>query len=268
MRILHLPVGDPLAALDALSPLGPVDAELDAIGLRVLLAESPTLEAEVRAALGLVDPAPLRWSAPVWRDAASVAWIVPRPRRVGPVWVAPPGDGAPPPGTVWLADGEAFGTGAHPTTALCAEALAEVMEAAGPAPSVLDVGTGSGVLALVALQLGARRVVGVDTDAAALAEAAHNVALNGETARVELVVGGPEDRGRFPVVVANILAAPLQVLAAAIADTVAHDGELVLGGIPVGVEAEVVRAYVRRGMRPGPVTTRGGWSCLRLRAGW
>jgi len=70
------------------------------------------------------------------------------------------------------------------------------------------------------------------------------------------------------VVVANILAAPLQALAPALADAVAHHGELVLSGIPVGLEVEVSRPYIRRGMHPGPVTTRGGWSCLRLRAGW
>lgn len=273
MRILHLPraAGAPDALLDRLMGLGPTDAVADGAGLRVLLPGGPGLDGEVRAALALPDDAPLTWSEPTWRDAGSVAWIEPRPRRVAGLWIRPAEAGARrADDTIWLHDGEAFGTGAHPTTALCLEALDEVLAgAADPDPAVLDLGTGSGILALAAVRRGAGAVLAIDIDAAALAEAQANVTLNGDEARVTLRLGGPEAAGRrFPVVFANILAAPLQALAAEVADTVGHGGELVLSGVPVLLEREVVRAYLARGMRPGPTTGRDGWSCLRLRAGW
>ena len=270
MRVLTVPRAelDPEAALERLLPLGPVDVADGIGGLQVLFAESPSLDDEVVRVLGL-GPDRLRWSPPLLRDGGTTALLEVRPHYVAGLWLTPVGDGASPPDpasdTILLRDSPVFGSGAHPTTVLCLEALAELP----PAARVLDVGTGNGVLALAALRLGAGVAVGVDTDPLAVDEARKNALLNGLTQRFTATLSGPDaDLGRAPLVVANILAAPLQVLAPAIAGLVASDGDLLLSGIPEGVAEEVTRAYLHVGMRRGPRRTRGGWSCLRLRAGW
>ncbi len=270
MRVLTVPRAelDPEAALDRLLSLGPVDITEGIGGLRVLFAESPSLDDEVARALGR-SPGRLHWSAPVLRDGGTTALLEVRPQRVAGLWLAPVVDGASPPAPtpdgLLLRDSPVFGSGAHPTTVLCLEALAELP----PAPRVIDVGTGNGVLALAALRLGAGVALGVDTDPLAVQEARANATLNALADRFTATLSGPDaGLGRAPLVLANVLAAPLQVLAPAIAGLVASDGDLLLSGIPEGVAEEVTRAYLHVGMRRGPVRSRGGWTCLHLRAGW
>lgn len=270
MRVLTVPRGDldPEAALDRLLRLGPADVAETPEGLQALFAESPSLDDEVARVLGLA-PDRLRWSPPLLRDGGTTALLEVRPHYVAGLWLTPVVDGASPPDpaldVLLLRDSPVFGSGAHPTTVLCLEALAELP----PAPRVLDVGTGNGVLALAALRLGAGVAVGVDTDPLAVDEARANATRNALADRFTAKLSGPDaGLGRAPLVVANILAAPLQVLAPAIAGLVASDGDLLLSGIPAGVAEEVTRAYLHVGMRRGPVRTRGGWSCLHLRAGW
>jgi ribosomal protein L11 methyltransferase len=102
-------------------------------------------------------------SPAVARDNGSVWLVSPRTVRIGSVLIVPP-EVAAPLNALRLTDSTAFGTGHHPTTALCVEALEEAFTIAVP-DSILDVGTGSGVLALTALMIGVSRAVGLDIDA-------------------------------------------------------------------------------------------------------
>lgn len=182
--------------------------------------------------------------------------------RVRPSWIRE----APPPGAVEviLDPGMAFGTGTHPTTALCVGALSDLL-AARPGASVLDVGTGSGLLAIAAKRLGAGRVAGNDNDPVAVRVARENARANG----VELELSGDpveEIPGRFDLVVANILANTLVELAPALAAKVAPGGVVLLSGILVPQEAEVRAAYEAQGLTPFPGEDRrqGEWSLLAL----
>jgi ribosomal protein L11 methyltransferase len=180
---------------------------------------------------------------------------------VRPSWV----DAAPPPGTaeVVLDPGMAFGTGTHPTTALCLAALSDLL-AARPGTSVLDVGTGSGLLAIAAAKLGAGRVAANDEDPVAVRVARENAAANG--AAVEI---GQEPVARivgtFDLVVANILANTLVELAGEISAKVAPGGTVLLSGILAPQEDEVCAAYVARGLVPAPGRREGGWALVALR---
>jgi ribosomal protein L11 methyltransferase len=172
------------------------------------------------------------------------------------------------PGDLKLIDSPAFGTALHPTTAMCLEALQEIVETSPPR-AVLDVGTGSGVLALAALILGVPRALAIDVDEAALGVASVNARLNALENRLQLELGGPETvTGAWPLVLANILAAPLIEMAPAVIRRVGNEGLLVLSGIPCSVERDVSRAYVRLGMRRVAVKSRGDWIGLVLRASW
>jgi len=141
---------------------------------------------------------------------------------------------------VRLDPGLAFGTGTHPTTALCLEWL-DAQDLAGR--TVIDYGCGSGVLAIAALKLGAARVAGVDNDPQALAASRDNAGRNGVAARLDLYA--PEDFPEIPAdaLVANILAGPLDELACDIARCVKPGGGLALSGILGGQETTLVERY-------------------------
>ena len=203
----------------------------------------------------------------VARDAGSVWILSPRAVSAGRLRIVP-ADSAPEPGALRLIDAEAFGTGLHPTTALCIDAVGEIVQVACP-EAVLDVGTGSGVLALGALMLGVPRALAIDVDEEALHVAAENARINGMTDRLELARGGPETiGGQWPLVLANILAAPLIEMAPALVRRIGHHGQLVLSGIPASVEPEVAAVYQRLGMRRLEVKSRAGWVALVLQASW
>jgi ribosomal protein L11 methyltransferase len=141
---------------------------------------------------------------------------------------------------VRLDPGLAFGSGTHPTTALCLEWL-ESAELDGRI--LVDYGCGSGVLAIAALKLGAARVIGVDNDVQALAASRDNAQRNGVGERLDL--HQPED---FPplqadVLVANILAGPLAALAPLFARNVKPGGALALSGLLRGQETDLVPQY-------------------------
>ena len=193
----------------------------------------------------------------------SVAWRAHiRPTRVGRLWVGPPWE-APPRDAVslYIEPKMAFGTGDHPTTALCLEAV-DAYLAAHPGCSVLDVGTGTGVLALAARKLGAGRVVGVDTDSVSVALAQENAEANGVDG-VQLSSATLEEvPGRFDLVLANILANTLVELAPALA---AHTGHtLVLAGVLRPQVDDVSSAFLTQGLTAGPVAFSGDWARLSL----
>ncbi len=206
-------------------------------------------------------------SSAIGRDEASVWVLSPRPIRIGRLSIVPAHFEAAP-HTVRLIDTPAFGTGSHPTTALCLQVLEDVVPIARPG-AVLDVGTGSGVLALGALSLGVPRALGIDIEDEALRAAADNARLNGLDDRLQLLRGGPETiAGRWPLVLANVLAAPLIEMAPPLVRRVGHRGQLVLSGIPASVEPDVTQAYRRLGMRRLDTRARAGWIALTLQASW
>jgi ribosomal protein L11 methyltransferase len=251
-------------ALDRLVELGAIDAERsDDGGIAALMPDSVAPE-HVAGVLGLdgfaVTPATVR-------DAGSVWILSPHPIRVGRIRIVPAHITAEP-DALRLIDAGAFGTGLHPTTALCLEALDDAVSIVRP-DAVLDVGTGSGVLALAALLQGVPRAVGVDIDDDALRVAAENARINGLSKRLQLARAGPEAiTGAWPLVFANVLAAPLIEMAPMLVRRVGHHGQLVLSGIPVSVEQDVHDAYRRLGMQRLRTTSRAGWAALVLRASW
>ncbi len=251
-------------ALDRLVELGALDVELSSDrGMAALLPDSITPE-QVAQALCVDD---VSVSPAVSRDAGSVWVLSPHAIRIGRLRIVPAHMPAEP-GTLRLIDAAAFGTGLHPTTALCLEALDAAVRV--PAPeSVLDVGTGSGVLALGALILGVPRALAIDVDEEALRVAAENTRINGMEGRIEFARGGPDAlTGTWPLVLTNVLAAPLIEMAPVLVRRVGHHGQLVLSGIPSSVEPDVARAYRDLGMHRVSVKARGGWVALVLRASW
>src|SRR5690606_31563513 len=156
--------------------------------------------------------------------------------------------------------GHAFGTGAHPTTALCLEWIESALQ---PGGSVRDFGCGSGVLALAAIALGAQSAWATDNDAEALTAARRNAALNGAGDR--LWIGPPEALPdlRYDLVLANILARPLIERADWFANRLVAGGRIVLSGVLDRQRDEVVAAYRRR-FEGVSIAGRDGW--LRIAA--
>jgi ribosomal protein L11 methyltransferase len=253
----------PSDALEVLVRLGALDVELAGDGLAAILPDTVTPDAVARQ-LGIAG---VTVSPAVARDADSVWLLSTRAVRIGSVAIAPP-DGSAPQGALRLRDSGAFGTGHHPTTALCIEALEELLTIERIA-SVLDIGTGSGILALAALRLGVPHAVGLDIDADALNAAAENARLNDMAERLQLVCGGPDAvNGVWPLVVANVLAAPLIAMAPQLAPRVASQGTLILSGISRSAASEVRKAYEHLGMRCIGSEERAGWTMLIARASW
>jgi ribosomal protein L11 methyltransferase len=152
-----------------------------------------------------------------------------------PSWCAAPNAGAV---AITLDPGLAFGTGSHPTTRLCLEWLQHFLERGA---TVLDYGCGSGILAIAAMKLGAREVVGTDVDAQAI-RASHDNA-RGNAVEATFVVPDALAMRAFDVVVANILANPLILLAPVLAARVRPGGRIALSGILESQAADVIAAY-------------------------
>jgi len=159
-------------------------------------------------------------------------WIYP--------WNIEPDDAPADSVIVRLDPGLAFGTGTHPTTALCLEWL-DGLALAGR--TLVDYGCGSGVLAIAALKLGAAHVIGVDLDPQALAASHGNAERNGVAERLELRLPADYRPTPQPLFVANILAGPLTELAPLFAASVAPGGRIALSGILAGQEDELLARY-------------------------
>lgn len=185
---------------------------------------------------------------------------------VGRLWVGPPWEKPTAPQDkvcIFIEPKMAFGTGDHPTTSLCLAAVDTFMEK-NPGASVLDVGTGTGVLAFAARKLGASRCVGVDNDLTSV-ELAKECAQENGIEGVELstkTLTGIE--GQFDLVLANILANTLCELAPLIAPKVKK--HLVLAGVLVPQAQEVTAAYVKCGLKHAGNTTSGEWIRLEFDA--
>jgi ribosomal protein L11 methyltransferase len=253
----------PTDAFDRLVELGALDIEPAGTGLAAIVPDTVAVNLVARALGG----AEVQVSPAIGRDDNSVWRLAARAVRTRTLVIVPAGQPAAA-GTLRLVDGPAFGTGLHATTGLCLEVLEDLLEDGAP-DRMLDVGTGSGVLALAALRWGVGHVAGLDTDAQALVVAAENAALNDLGDRLLLVRGGPEAiRGSWPLVVANIRAAELIAMSATLARLMASRGHLVLSGIPQSVVPDVRQAYRRLGMLEARVAARDGWTTLVFRPTW
>ena len=165
-----------------------------------------------------------------------------------------------------LDPGLAFGTGTHPTTALCLEWV-DSHELQGL--QVIDYGCGSGILAIAACLEGAERVICVDNDPQALEATAQNALRNRVQDRVSCCLPEDFDAGAFEppgadLVLANILAGPLIALAPVIAGAVRPGGHIVLSGLLEEQAGEVIKAYLPRCEQPR-AESREGWLRLELR---
>ena len=158
----------------------------------------------------------------------------------------------------------AFGTGHHPTTALCLAALSELSDRHRivPAMRFLDVGTGSGILAIAAAKLGLTGLA-VDIDSLAVDNARENADVNQVADRIEIRQGGAE-RGaeRFDLIFANILAQPLCDMAPDLLALLKPDGCLILSGLLVREAHAVESAYAALGLPPARHAADGEWARL------
>jgi len=212
------------------------DAGIDRAGLIAALTDfAPELSPEH---LAFRDVADQDWTR-AWMDTfqpmrfGQRLWIYP--------WnVEPTADAGDDAVIVRLDPGLAFGTGTHPTTAMCLEWL-DAADLAGK--TVIDYGCGSGVLAIAALKLGAARVIGVDNDAQALVASRANAERNGVGDRLDLYTPEALPPDRVGVLVANILAGPLHELAPRFAALLAAGGALALSGILREQASELLARY-------------------------
>lgn len=168
------------------------------------------------------------------------------PVRVGALVITPPWHATGAAEEIVIEPGQAFGTGHHETTAGC---LAAVQERPLTAARVLDVGAGSGVLAIAAARLGAESIVAVDIDPLAVEAATANAARN--DVRMAVQHGSVDDvEGVFDVVFANLDTATLCALAGALVNRLAPSGTLIASGVSRERQAEAVEALRAAGVAP------------------
>ena len=231
--------------------------------------------------LGQIYPLP----EPVFRELAEEDWTeawkeqyhrlhVGRRIVIVPAWEAY--SPAPDQVVIRLEPGMAFGTGLHPTTRLCLETMEEWLV---PGGAVLDVGTGSGVLAIAAAKLGTGPVLAIDADPVAVRVAAENVTANGAGERVKVrhasLPGGEAvplhfesdglallDEGEYDLVVINILAPVITGMAPALAARTRPGGRLIAAGLIEGQEKDVVDALQSQGLAIVGRSQEKDWVCL------
>lgn len=261
---VDIPVADEAAALAAIYALGVQgvevrDADTGALGGRVQvvawLPPTDAIEACVATLGRRLGPAARVWwrDVPVeWDPGAAVGALGARFTVVAPGAAARSGRDE-----IVLDASLAFGDGQHPTTALCVEVLERRLP---PGASVLDVGTGSGILAIVAARLGAGRVVAQDVDPLAVYAARRHVAANGVAVTVVDVL--PDER--FEVVMCNLYLAPLLTLLPTLATRVAPGGAAYVSGFTREAVPAVEAAAIGAGLAPVGRRFSGGWALVEL----
>jgi ribosomal protein L11 methyltransferase len=189
------------------------------------------------------------------------------PFRVGnrlvihPSWVDWPTTGNE--AVLTLDPGQAFGTGTHATTGLCLEALSDHFESISPPQRILDVGTGSGILAMAGAALGATEVIACDIDSAACQVARANIQQNQLTKQIS-ITDDPLDKisGQYDLVLANILAAENIRLADQLVEHLAPKGRLVLSGILIEQEQQVITGFADFPLELLSTSHRDEWTCI------
>ncbi len=167
---------------------------------------------------------------------------------------------------VTLDPGMAFGTGQHETTRMCLEALERAVR---PGMRVLDVGCGSGILAIAAAKLGAREVLAVDVDADCVRVTEENACANRVDRIIQAKRGSAgeawpfgEPAAGFDVVVANIIARVIIEMAPELARALTVGGQLIVSGVIGERERQVVDAFAAAGLRVGDTRAMGDWRCI------
>jgi len=247
----YLPAADPRAVEAAVAEVTTALGHLQAFGLRPIgdLETRPVLEAD--------------WAA-AWKEHFPVLRVG-RRLVIRPTWRhhRRAADDV----VIALDPGMAFGTGLHPTTRLCLTALERVADdaaASGSGPGrVLDVGTGSGILAVGAGLLGASPIVAVDPDPIAVEAASANAARNGLAGRIDVRRGSvPTGLLPFDLVLANLIASLLIDLAPVLAAELRPGGTLIASGIYVDREGEVRAALAEVGIGTAGRDAEGDWVAL------
>lgn len=267
------------AALEPLGPLALSSFEIEqgaAWVTEALCASRPTLRS-VRQALAATPATDIEIAALPDKDWVAESQRALAPIRAGRLFVhGAHFAGSPPRGTtpIEIDAGLAFGTGRHETTRGCLLALQRLKRAGLTVRRPLDLGTGSGILAIVMAKLWNLPVLASDNDPQATRVARENAALNGVADLVRVVTGAgygvPAVRagGPYDLVTANILARPLMRLAPGLARHLAPGGVALLSGLLVEQEAMVLDAHARRGLALLWRLQLGDWSVLAVgRAG-
>ena len=184
---------------------------------------------------------------------------------VGPPWIVPPE--LPQRQVITIEPGMAFGTGTHPTTRTCLEFLEEVVASLNSEKlTVLDVGTGSGILAIAVAKMGASKVLALDNDPIALRAAQANIRLNRAQQKVKLThVALGRVKGSFTVVVANLTAETIIGLAEALKSKAGPHGYLILSGILKPTAGEVLRRFTPGSFDLVGQRSQREWTTLLLR---
>ncbi len=165
-----------------------------------------------------------------------------------------------------LDPGQAFGTGTHATTGLCLDALAELFDGSKPPQRILDVGTGSGILAMAAAALGAETVMACDIDEVSCQVATDNVKQNNLTEKICITDSSLEEiPGSYDLVLANILAAENLRLGSLLVEHLLPGGTLILSGILIEQEQQVLDGFAVYPLTLSAINHRDEWTCIVYR---
>jgi ribosomal protein L11 methyltransferase len=158
--------------------------------------------------------------------------------------------------------GMAFGTGTHATTQMCLRELDKIIPSLRKPPSILDVGTGSGILAIAARKFGAEKILALDIDPVAIECALQNAEANQVKDGIDFRVGSIAGLRRvFDIVVANLLPQELLKLTSSLAKRISSRGVLVISGILRGQKREIVNAFIQQGLKVLHAIEDKGWVC-------